>query len=137
MSPRYQSNLYGEILPLQSGIWLRQQYSSSSSLLLLSHSYPLFFVVHISVKPCRYDNQTFGINQSIITSNCEERCGCNFRNGTTMATCKPLCKTEEDLKCDQHSQVIEEYQRPFNGTSCVCPRKKCVAGLILLLVEIP
>lgn len=136
MSPRYQSNLYGEILPLQSGIWLRQQYSSNSSLLLLSHSYPLFFVVHISVKPCRYDNQTFGINQSIITSNCEERCGCNFRNGTTMATCKPLCKRKEDLKCDQRSQVIEEYQRPLNGTSCICTRKKCVAGLILLLLEI-
>ena len=136
MSPRYQSNLYGEILPLRSGIWFRQQYSSNSSLLFLSDSYHLSFVVHIPMKPCRYDNQTFGINQSIITSNCEKRCGCNFRDGTTMAICKPLCKREEDHKCDQHSQVIEEYQRPLNGSSCICTGKKCVAGLILLSVEI-
>ena len=52
----------------------------------------------------------------------------------TITTCKPLCKDEEDPKCDPHSQVIEEYHKPLNATSCTCTGKKCVAGLLLLFV---
>ena len=85
------------------------------------------------MKPCRYDNQTFGINQSIITSNCQERCRCGFDNGVTIITCKPICKNETDPKCDPHSQVLKEYQIVPNDTSCTCTGKKCVAGLLLLL----
>ena len=104
-------------------------------LFLLFHSFHLLFVISFPVKPCRFDNQTFGINQSIITSNCQERCGCNFRNGVTITTCKPLCKREEDPKCDKHSQKIQEYQTSLNGSTCVCTGKKCAAGLMLLFVK--
>ena len=101
----------------------------------LFYSYHLLFVISFPVKPCIYDNQTFGINHSIITLSCQEICGCNFRNGVTITTCELLCEREEDPMCNQHSQVIEEYQTPLNGSSCICTRKKCVADLILFLVE--
>ena len=93
------------------------------------------FVISFPVKPCRYDNQTIGINQSIITSNCQGRCRCDFHNGVTITTCEPICKNEMDPKCDSHSQVIKEYETILNDTSCTCTGKKCVAGLLLLLCE--
>ena len=91
-----------------------------------------YIAVSFSGRLCQYDNQIFGTNQSIITSDCQEKCRCSFLNGVTITTCKPLCKDEEDPKCDPHSQVIEEYQKPLNDTSCTCTGKKCVAGLLLL-----
>ena len=92
-------------------------------------------IINMIIKPYQYDNQTFGINQSIITSNCQERCRCVFHNGVTITTCELVCKSETDLKCDPHSQVIKEYQTILNDTSCTCTGKKCVAGLLLLLCE--
>ena len=96
--------------------------------------YISYIAVSFSGRLCQYDNQIFGTNQSIITSDCQEKCRCSFLNGVTITTCKPLCKDEEDPKCDPHSQVIEEYQKPLNATSCTCTGKKCVAGLLLLFV---
>ena len=94
----------------------------------------IIFVIFFLVKPCRYNNQTFGINESIITSNCQERCRCDFHNGVTIPTCRPICKSEIKPKCDPHSQVLKEYQTILNDTSCTCTGKKCVGGLILLSV---
>lgn len=103
-------------------------------LFLLFHSFHLLFVISFPVKPCRFDNQAFGINQSIITSNCQERCGCDFHIGVTITTLKHLCKIEEHPKCDPYSEVIEEHQTPLNDTSFLYTQKKCMAGLILILV---
>ena len=90
----------------------------------------LFFVSFL-VNLCRYDNQTNRINQSIITRNCEKKCDCNFRNGTAILICKPLCEIGKDPQCDQHSETTEEYQAPVNGSNCTCIKKKCVPGKLL------
>ena len=88
------------------------------------------FLFLLSGNLCQYDNQTDGINQSIITRNCEEKCDFNFRNGTSFLICKPLCKIEKDPKCDQYSETITEYQAPVNGSNCTCTKKKCIPGMI-------
>ena len=90
------------------------------------------FPIYFLVKLCQYDNQTYGINQSIITTNCERKCRCNVSNGTAVPTCKALCKDEEDPKCDKSYETIKVYQAPMNGSNCTCTKKKCVSGLILL-----
>ena len=112
-----------------------QQNFSHFSLILLFHVTLIIFVVFFPVKQCRYDNRTFGVNQSITTSNCQERCRCNFHNGETVTICKPICKSEENPKCDPHSQVIKEYHTILNDTNCTCTEKKCVAGLILFFMK--
>ena len=88
------------------------------------------FSIYVLVKLCQYDNQTYGINQSIITTNCKKKCGCNFSNGTAIPNCKPLCKDEENPKCDKLSEKIKEYQAPMNGSNCTCTKKKCISGII-------
>lgn len=88
------------------------------------------FYISVTVNFCRYKNRTFGINQSVITENCKEICGCSFINGNPVITCKFLCQDEEDLKCDPFTQIITNYQAPVNGTNCVCTKKKCVSGKI-------
>ena len=78
---------------------------------------------------CQYDNQTFSANQSIITSNCSERCQCHHINGTAITTCKPLCPIEEDPKCHPHSERLAEFETSLNDTNCTCTKKKCVSGI--------
>ena len=87
------------------------------------------FLVTANANVCQYDNRTYGMNQTVITRNCKEMCGCNSINGTTIPTCKPLCQSQEDLRCNPDSQDIEEFQSPLNGTKCTCTRKRCIPGL--------
>lgn len=91
----------------------------------------IFFMFPVPM--CQYDNRTYGINQSIITANCKEICGCKFLNSNPIATCNRLCQDGEDPKCDPYYQIIEEYQAPVNGTNCICTKKKCVSGIIPFL----
>ena len=78
---------------------------------------------------CQYDNQTFSANQSIITSNCRERCQCHHINGAAVTICKPLCSVEEHPKCHPHSERLAEFQRSLNDTKCTCTKKRCVSGI--------
>ena len=78
---------------------------------------------------CQYDNQAFSANQSIITSNCRERCQCHHINGTAITTCKPLCPIEEDPKCHPHSERLIQFERSLNDTNCTCTKKRCVPGI--------
>lgn len=95
--------------------------------LLLYGSYGYsYYILMVSVSIMIY--------QSTITSNCQERCGCDFHIGVTITTLKHLCKIEEHPKCDPYSEVIEEHQTPLNDTSFLYTQKKCMAGLILILV---
>ena len=91
----------------------------------------LFYLVNL----CQYGNQTYGINQSIITKNCEKKCRCNFSNGTTTSTCKPLCHVGEDPKCNQSSQMIKEYHAYANGSNCTCTRRICISGMIDITIQ--
>ena len=86
----------------------------------------LFYLVNL----CQYGNQTYGINQSIITKNCEKKYRCNFSNGTTTSTCKPLCHVGKDPKCNQSSQRIKEYHASVNDSNCTCTRRICISGMI-------
>ena len=86
----------------------------------------MLFLVNL----CQYDNQTYGINQSIITTNCEMKCACIFSNGTTISTCKRLCHGGEDPRCNQSSQMIKEYYAPVNGSNCTCAKRICISGMI-------
>ena len=84
---------------------------------------------------CHYDNQTYGVNESIITLDCSKRCECQNVNGSLASICTPLCKnmTNPNPKCDPKTEVIEEDQIRLNGTSCNCTKKKCVSGLKLVV----
>ena len=86
-------------------------------------------VVIANTNACRYDNRTYGMNQTIITGNCKELCGCNSINGTAFPTCKPLCQSHEDPTCNPDSEDIQEFESPLNGTTCTCTRKRCIPGL--------
>ena len=83
------------------------------------------------MKLCQYDNQTYGINQSIITKNCKEKCGCRISNGSAITTCEPLCQDVKHAKCDINSQIVEEHKAPLNDTNCTCTKKSCVSGTVL------
>ena len=74
------------------------------------------------------------MNTSIITTSCEEICGCKFINGNPTISCKHLCQDGEDPKCNPYSQIIEEYQVPVNGPNCNCTKRKCVLGMIIIQV---
>ena len=77
---------------------------------------------------CQYDNQTFGINQLITTSNCEKKCKCQLTNGTGTPKCTTLCEDVSEPVCEQHTEIIKENIIHFNWTSCKCNRKRCVSG---------
>lgn len=77
---------------------------------------------------CQYDNQTFGINQLITTSNCEERCKCQLVNGTGTPNCTNLCENMSESECEPHTEIIKENLVHYNWTSCTCKIKKCVLG---------
>ena len=75
---------------------------------------------------CQYNNQTFFANQSIITSNCTERCQCHHINGME---CKTLCPFQEDPKCHPHFERVKEFERSLNDTNCTCKERRCVSGI--------
>ena len=89
----------------------------------------LYLVNSVLAVLCQYDNQTFSINQSIVTSNCTERCQCHHINGTAIAKCKRLCPIEVDPECHPHTERIEEFERPLNDSNCTCTEKRCVSGI--------
>ena len=100
------------------------------SVFLSCHFYCSLFI-YFSVSLCKYENQTYEVNQSIITANCERKCGCNLSNGTTNVTCRTLCEDGKDPKCDQYSQKIKSYRAPVNGINCTCTKKRCVSGMVI------
>ena len=86
-----------------------------------------YIVNYVLARLCQYDNQTFFAHQSIITSNCTERCRCHHINGTE---CKPLCLVQEDPKCHPHFERIKEFKLSLNDTNCTCTEKRCVSGIL-------
>ena len=112
----------------------------SSKKFLLFFFFNLAYLVEIFnsviAGKCQYHNQTFSVNQSLVTSNCMERCQCQHVNGTAVAKCKPLCPIQEDPDCHQHSEIIKEFKIPLKDTNCTCTKKRCVSGKVWKLCNI-
>ena len=89
-----------------------------------------FFILPFAAK-CEDGNKTYAINQTYLTSDCKQKCKCEFINGTAIPNCSSLCAPPGDSGCSQNTQQVEEYQQPLRGTNCSCPAKRCIAGLEL------
>ena len=97
--------------------------------LLLQFAYLAEIFNFVIAGKCQYHNQTFSVNQSLITSNCKEICQCHHVNGTAVAKCKPLCPIQEDPDCHQHSDSMKEFKIHLKDTNCRCTEKRCVSGM--------
>ena len=107
--------------------WL---YHSSNNLIsLCSLLIYLAFVNTFLATLCQYGSQTFSANQSVITSNCTERCQCHYVNGTAVTKCKRLCPIQDDPKCHSQPERIKEFQISLNDTNCTCTERRCISGI--------
>ena len=97
--------------------------------LLISINWIFFCIILLA--RCEYDNQTYGIKQTFITLDCEEKCVCDVFSRNVSTSCSSLCSTPVDPVCKTNTQQVEVYQEPVKGTNCSCPAKKCITGLKL------
>ena len=97
--------------------------------LLLQFAYLANIFNSVIAGKCQYHNQTFSVNQSLITSNCKEICKCHHVNGTAVGKCKHSCPIQEDPDCHQHSESMKEFKIPLKDTNCTCTEKRCVSGM--------
>ena len=59
---------------------------------------------------------------------CNQRCVCDFVNGTARRNCSSLCTTPTGPICEPESQEELIFQRTLRGSNCSCPAKTCIPG---------
>ena len=100
---------------------------------LLSTSEAIYFdrsLQLFSKLQCLYDNQSYGVNQLITTSDCKKTSRCKNVNENLAPVCFPLCKILPNPECDPKMEVIRDNQVRLNGTACRCTEnKECFSSI--------